>query len=323
MRRFASLLLCAVGCAAATPAAQSQAFPAKPIRWIVSFEAASGGDVAARMLASKLSDALGQQMLVENRGGAGGGIAAELVARAAPDGHTLLFTTPNPQVIRPFLSKNISYDPVRDFTPITTLVETVIALIAFPGLPANTVKELVDQARSRPGSVSYGSSGIGSSFHLSGELLKQLTGVNMTHVPYKGAAPAIADMVAGRIQIVFTALASAQPLLRSGKAKILAVLASKRFQDLPQVPTMREALSGFEDLPFWLAMFGPAGVPQPVVERLHAETVKALKLPEIRDKYASMGFAVLGNTPEEAGAKLRRDIEVIGKIVKAAGLKPE
>lgn len=306
---------------AAVPAA-SQSFPARPVRFIVAFEASSAGDVAARLVASRLGENLGQQVLVENRGGAGGGIAAETVARAAPDGYTLLFTTPNPQVVRPLLAKSVSYDPVRDFTPVALLVETVIAFVAHPSLPS-TVKELLQHARAHPGKLAYGTSGVGSTFHFSGELLKEVGGAEIVHVPYKGAAPAIADLIAGRIQLSFTALGTALPPSRAGKLNILAVLASKRFAALPEVPTLTEALPGFENPPFWLALFGPAAVPQPVVARLNSDTVRALNVPEVRDKLASMGMSVVGASPEETGARLKRDIALSARIIKAAGIQPE
>jgi tripartite-type tricarboxylate transporter receptor subunit TctC len=301
----------------------AQAFPTKPIRLVVAFEASSGGDVAARMVAAKISENLGHQMLVENRAGAGGGIAAEMVARASPDGYTLLFTTPNPQVIRPFLSKNIAYDPVKDFTPVAMLWETVAAMIVNPQLPVNSVKELVDYARRNPGKLSYGSSGIGSAFHLSGELLKQVAKLDLVHVPYKGGAPAISDLTAGRIQMMFIALATALPMSNSGKVRILAVQASKRFPGLSQGPTTSEALPGFEDPPLWIAIFGPAGLPQTITERWNREFSKVLNLSEMRDKLASMGFSVVATCAEETGARLKRDIQLVGKIITGAGITPE
>jgi tripartite-type tricarboxylate transporter receptor subunit TctC len=316
MLRFILLLAC--------PAlAWSQSYPSKPVRLIVAFEAGSGGDAVARMIAARVGEGLGQTVVVENRGGAGGGVGAEVVARAAPDGYTLLFTTPNPQVTRPILSSNISYDPVNDFTPVTTLVETVAALVVHPSLPVSSMAEFVQYAKQNPGRISYASTGIGSSFHLAGEILARAAGVEMVHVPYKGSAGSLADLTAGRVQAAFTALVSAQAGVKAGKMRLLGVMGTERFAAAPDVPTIAEAVKGFENPPFWLAVFGPAGLQQGVVQRLNGEFVRQVSSPDMKAKLAGVGMSVIANSPEETAAKLRRDIALTARIVKEAGIPRE
>jgi tripartite-type tricarboxylate transporter receptor subunit TctC len=308
--------------ALAAPAALAQSYPAKPIRTIVAFSAGSGGDIVVRLVAARAGELLGQPIVVENQGGAGGAIAAEAVARSSPDGYTMLLTTPGPHVSRPFLVSKLPYDPVNDFTPITVAVETVMCLMAHPAVPASSVKELIEHARRNPG-LAYGTNGVGSTLHMNGEQVQLVTGVKLTHVPYKGVALAMNDLLAGQIPLSFGSLATALPHLPAGKVKVLAVIASRRFRGLPDVPAMTEVLEGYRNVPAWLAFFGPARMPAPVLGRLHGALLGALTTPEVRDKVESAGFVVVGSTPEQFRASLKRDIELVGKIVKAAGIKPE
>jgi tripartite-type tricarboxylate transporter receptor subunit TctC len=320
MNLLRALSFLAVGFACC--AAHAQSYPQKPIRLIIGFSAGSGGDAFIRLTAAKASQTLGQPIVVENQGGGGGVLAAQTVARAAPDGYTMMVQTAAPIVLRPFIvATPMPYDPVKDFTPITQAIEAVLALVANPSLPVNSLKELIDYAKRNPG-LAYGTNGVGSTFQLIAEQIQLLTGIHLTHVPYKGVANAVKDLIGGQIPLSFAAYGSALPAVNAGKAKFIFVVARQRVRSRPDVPTIAESLPGYRPIPGWLSFFGPAKLPAPVLGRLSGDLIKALHLPEVGEKAESVGFAVVASTPEEFRASLHDDIQTVAKLVKAAGIKP-
>jgi tripartite-type tricarboxylate transporter receptor subunit TctC len=302
-------------------AAHAQAYPSRPIRSVMTV--AGGADIVARLVAQGLSGALGQPVVVEAQSGAGGAIGAEAVARAAPDGYTIMLTSASALVMNRFLSKSARLDPLKDFTPITKAFETVALVVASPALAVGSVRELIEYAKRHPGKLSYGTSGIGTTHHLSGESIRLLTGIDWVHVPYKGGPPVITDLIGGEIQVGFSILATAAPFLASGKIKVLAVNGAKRYHVIRDVPTVAEQLPGYEPPSTWGGYFGPAGMPQAIVNRLHDEIVRILSSPEVRAKSEDIGFPIATSTPEELAATIRRDIEYTARIVKAIGIRPE
>lgn len=284
---------------------------------------AGGADVLARIVAQGLTVSLGQPVIVEAQAGAGGTIGAETVARASPDGYTLMFSSPSTLVINRFLSKNYRLDPVKDFTPILKFMETVLLVVTNPALPVTSIKELIDYANRNPGKLSYGTSGVGTSHHLAGELIKTLTGIQWVHVPYKGGPPVLSDLMGGQIQVGFTILATMAPYMNTGKIRIIAVNNDKRYPGIPDVPTVREQLPGYETPPAFVGYWGPAGLPQPIVTRLNTEIAKIVNTPEVRAKAQAIGFVVGTTTPEELTDLIKRAIANVAKIVKAAGIQPE
>src|SRR5437016_12708869 len=302
-------------------AAHAQSYPSRPIRSIMTV--AGGADVVARLVAQGLTASLGQPVVVETQSGAGGAIGAEAVARAAPDGHTIMLTWASALVMNRFLSKSARLDPLGDFTPITKAFETVALVVTSPAFPVNSMRELIEYARRHPGNLSYGTSGIGTTHHLAGESIRLLTGIDWVHVPYKGGPPVITDLIAGEIQVGFSILATAAPFVASGKIRILAVNGAKRYHELGERPTVAEQLPGYEAPSTWGGYFGPAGMPQAIVARLHDEIVRILNSPEVRAKAEDIGFPVATSTPEELSAIIRRDIEYTARIVKAVGIRPE
>lgn len=321
--KVACALAAILAAAIAAGVSHAQTFPQKPIRLVIGFSAGSGGDVFIRLSASRAGELLGQPIVVENQGGAGGALAAQMVARASADGYTMMVQTAAPLVLRPFIVAGaMPYDPVKDFTPITQAIEAVLTLIANPSLPVNSVMDLIEYAKRNPG-VAYGTNGVGSTFHLIAEQIQLLSGTKMTHVPYKGVADAVKDLIGGQIPLSFAAFASAQPLLKAGKAKLIVLAARSRIRSFPEVPTLQESLQGYRPIPGWLGFFGPARIPAPVLGRLSGALIKSLRLPEVDAKAESIGFAVVGNTPEEFEAIVKSDIETVAKLVKAAGIKPE
>ncbi|HEY6720979.1 MAG TPA: tripartite tricarboxylate transporter substrate binding protein [Burkholderiales bacterium] len=317
------LFLIAGAALAAPGSAYSQSWPARPVRIIVPFPPGNGTDILARLMTPKMTQGLGQAVIVENRGGANGMIGAEAVAHAAPDGTTILFTTPSTHVTSIFLSKNLPYDPTKDFTPITAAVEPVTVMTINPSLPVNSVKELIEYAKKNPGKLNYSSPGVGAVFHMSGELFKLGAGVDIVHVPYKGASPALAGVIAGEVSIGFNSLASVLPHMRSGKLKVLAVLEANRYAGLPQVPTVGEFVPGFVKPASWFGLFGPAALPAPVLARLHEEIVKTLKDRDVSSKIDELAMTVIANTPEQFSIMLKSGIDQYGRLIKAAGIQPE
>jgi tripartite-type tricarboxylate transporter receptor subunit TctC len=318
-----SLAIVACGlCLVASLEVFAQAFPVKPIRVVVPAAPGGGQDLVIRMLSPGLIELLGQQILVDNRAGANGVVGAEFVARSAADGYTMMFTGPSTLAAALF-AKNTTPYTIQDFLPICIAVEPVSVLVINAALPVNSVRELIEYSKRNPGKLSYGSSGITSSIQLMGELLKAYSGLDMTHVPYKGVGPAMADLAAGHIGVSFSSVATALPFARSGKMKILAVTLGNRYHLLPAVPTIAETVTEFRKPPTWYAFFGPAGIQRPVLARLHGALVKALNAPELRPRFDEEGLLVIANSPEEFATAFKLDMQVHMKAMAAAGLKPE
>jgi tripartite-type tricarboxylate transporter receptor subunit TctC len=323
MRAFRAVpaILCVF---AACAPASAQSWPAgKPITIIVPTPPGPTVDMIARMVATKLGEALGQNVIVDNRSGANGTIGSLAVAQAAPDGYTLLAATPASHVTAVHLMKNLPFDPVKDFTPIMAAVEPVTALVVNAELPVKSVPELIAYAKANPGKLAYGSSGIGSVFHLTGELFNRTAGVNITHVPYRGVSQPMQDVAAGHIQLLHISLASARGALLSGKAKVLAILEPQRYAKLPDIPSVSEILPAFRKPSTWFGFFGPAKLPPEIVARLNAEMRKAITTPEARAKLEGSDLTIIAGTPEEFAALQKDGIEQFGAIIKAAGIQPQ
>jgi tripartite-type tricarboxylate transporter receptor subunit TctC len=302
--------------------AQAQSWPARPVRFIVPFPPGGSTDVAARALADKLSAGLGQQAVVENRGGAGGALGAGEVARAAPDGYTVLFAA-NAVSILHLAVKNLPYDTLRDFAAVTQVTTQPNTFAVHPSVPVSSIKELVAYAKANPGKLSYGHSGAGGSQHLTGELLKKMAGIDMVGIPYKGGGQLITDLVGGQIQVGIAGTTPFIPHHRAGRIKILALTSLERFPPLPEFPTVVEGgYPGFESTQ-WLGLLVPRGTSQEAIRRLHAETVKALKLPDVTERLVKAGLQPVGNAPEEFTHVIRTEIEQFGKLAKELGVEPQ
>lgn len=316
MRR-ATALLFSVVCAVAANAAD---YPQRPLRIVTPFSAGSTTDVVARPLAAKLSDAWGQPVVVDNRAGAGGSIAAEIVAKATPDGHTLLIGATGPNAVNPSLIKNMPYDSQRAFAPITLTSTNNLLLVVSMAVPVKTVRELVDLAKAKPGQLRFASPGTGSSPHLAGELFKSLAGIDMTHVPYKGSPQYVIDLLAARIDLSIGAAGPVLPHAKSGRLRLLGVSAGKRDPAMPDVPTISDAIPGFEVVG-WYGLLATAGTPAPVIRKLHAETVRILALPDIKAIYANGGMdTVSSSSPAEFDALIRSERDKWAKVIRAAGI---
>ena len=297
-------------------------YPAKPLRMVIPFPPGGATDIIGRVVAQKMGEHLGQNVVVDNRPGAGGTIGSELVAKSAPDGYTILVSTNSTHAVAAVLSKP-PYDPLRDFTPITLLADSPNILVISPRLGISNVKELIAAAKARPGTLSFASSGNGTIIHLTGEMFKQMAGVDMLHVPYKGTALSIPDLANGRVTILFDNIVSAQPHLRSGTVKALAVTSKARSALMPDLPTMSEAgLAGF-DSTAWFALFGPAGLPAEIRTRLHEAAVAALKAPDARERLAAAGAEISGAGGDELTSLMRGDIAKWGRVVKTGNIKAD
>lgn len=318
--RAAAALTLVIGAAAAASAAES--YPSRPIRLLVPFTPAGTTDVVARALAQRMQETMGQQVVVDNRPGASGAIAAETVARASPDGHTLFFATAAQVVLLPLLMPKISYDALKDFASITKLVESPQVLFATPKLPASTLPEFVAYAKQRPGQINYGSVAIGGTGHLGMELLKQRTGIDILHVPYKGAAPASVDLFAGQLQVMFSSLPSWQGHVKAGRVKILATGARKRTAAIPDVPTVAEYLPGFE-LVTWYGLMAPSKTPAAIIARLNAEVGRIVPSAEMGKLFAAQGIEAAYSTPKELDDTLRSETQRWGAVIKKAGIRYE
>ena len=305
-----------------TTLAQATApFPSKPVRIVVPFPAGGPLDTTGRVLAQELSKAWGQSVVVDNRPGAGGNIGADLVAKSAPDGYTVVMGALSTHAVNPSLYPSMPYDAVRDFAPITLVAVTPNVLVVNPSLPVNSVKELVAYAKANPNKLSFGSGSNGSAGHLAGELFKVDTGTDVVHVPYKGAAPAMQALLAGDTQFMFDNLASAMPQVKAGKLRALAVTTAKRSSLAPELPTMAEAgLAGF-DISTWFGLLAPAGTPPEVIVRWNADVVKILRSPEMRERMVAQGAEPAPTTPAEFAAFIATELPKYAKIVKASGAK--
>ncbi|MDM0019117.1 tripartite tricarboxylate transporter substrate binding protein [Variovorax saccharolyticus] len=299
--------------------AQEAAYPRQAVTLVVPFPAGGPTDAMARLLAQKLGDRLGQQVIIDNRGGAGGGIAAELVARAPADGHTLFFGTTGTMAINPSLYARLRYDPVKDFAPVSLMATTMNVLVASPEIPARNLADLIALAKARPGELTYGSAGNGSSNHLSGELFRSTAGIQITHVPYKGSAPAMVDLLGGRLSMMFDTIAQQTQNIAAGKVRALAVTGPKRSPLLPTVPTAQEAgLKGF-DVTIWYGVLAPRATPAPVVERLNREMVAVMASDDMKKRMEADGAEARTTTPAEFAALIRSDTAKWAPVVKASG----
>ena len=315
MRRPSAPACAAALAIAAFTLAQAQTWPDKPLKLVVSFAPGGVHDTLARVLQPRLTEALGQPIVIENRPGAGGNIAAEAVAKSAPDGYTFLVAS-EAIATNEYLYGSMAYDPYKDLAPVAKLADYPMALIVNPSVPAANVKELLTLAKSKPGSLSYGSAGVGTSGHLAGELLNSVEKVSMVHVPYKGGAPALADLVAGRIQVMFLSVSLSAPQAKQGRIRVLAITGDKRSGKLPEVPTTAEqGFPGVQALLF-SSLLAPAATPEPVIRRMNAEVVKALRAPEVVARLTDLGAVPAPSSPEEFAAILKRDGESWGKLIR-------
>ena len=322
MRNLTVLVLLAL-CAAQFQHAAAQApggYPSRPIRMIAPSSPGGPVDVLARILAHGMTGTLGQQIVVENRAGAAGQIGAELVAKSAPDGYTLLLGFSGPLAISPNLNEKTPYDSLRDFAPVSQVAAAPYVLLVHPTVPVKSVKELVALARSRPGKMNFASGGNGTGLHMAGELLNFTASIKIVHVPYKGAGPGIAAMMGGEVDMMFNGVAAALPHIKSGKVRAIAVGGDKRSPLVPELPTVAESGLKFNTTG-WYGVVAPRGTPQPVIARLHAETVKALNLPAIKDQLVKLGVDSVGSTPDQFATLIREEFAIWAKVIKAAGLK--
>jgi tripartite-type tricarboxylate transporter receptor subunit TctC len=299
--------------------AAAQAYPTKPIRFIVPYGAGGPGDTIGRLIGRKLTETLGQTVVVDNRSGATTIIGTELAARSPADGYTMLLISTT-HAVNPSLFKKLPYDPIADFIPVTLLTATPFMLVVHPSVAAKTVPELVALARSKPGQLNYGSSGNGSSIHLTTELLKAAAKIEMTHVPYKGSGPAFVDLIGGQINLLFSSTVSSLPHVKSGKLRGLAITSLKRASALPAIPTVAEYYPGFESSS-WFGLLVPAKTPKPIVDRLLKDTRAALESPEVKDKLVSQGAEPGGSSPSEFAAFFRSEIKKWGGVVKSSGVR--
>ena len=324
MRTRAAVFACIATLAGSgAGSALAQNYPTRVVRIVVPQAPGAQSELFARMLGQKLSESLGQSVINDPRPGAGGAIGAEVAARAAPDGYTLLFGTNSTHGSNPALYAKLPYDAVRDFAPIALTVGMPYVLSVHPSLPVTSLKQLIAFAKSMPGQLYYASAGNGSTHHLSGELFKSMARINIVHVPYKGGPPATAATVGGEVSMLFNTVGSVQPSVKSGRLRALAVTTTSRSGALPDVPTMAEAgLPGFQ-MQSWFGLLAPAGTPRPIISRLNAETNKALNTPEMKSAIATMGANVMSGSPEQFADHIKSEIGRIGEIVKAAGIKAE
>ncbi len=323
LRRYALALplLLTLGAWTLPSHAQSAAnFPNKPMRMVVTFTSGGAPDIIGRILAERFTAAWNQPVLVDNKPGSGGNIGADFVAKSAPDGHTLVVGTVGTHSINGALYPKMPYDMVRDFVPVSLVATTPNLLVVNNEVPAKSVKELIDLGKKSP--LTFASSGSGSSIHISGELFKSLTGADMTHIPYKGRASAIPDVLGGRVTMMFDNMPSSLPLVREGKLRALGVTSAQRSPAAPDIPAIAETLPGF-DAVSWFAIFAPAGTPKPIVDKLQVEITRILKTPEINKKLADIGLEAVGSTSDELGAYQRSEIAKWAKVVKDSGARPD
>jgi len=322
----AALAISSIGVAALLPktAMAQEDYPARAVRVIVPYAAGGAADIFGRVVAQKLGEALKQPFIVENRGGANGGIGSELVAKSAPDGYTLLATASGPITVNPVFYAKVPYDPVKSFAPIAQGTVYQYVLVTLASSPIQNIADLISAARAKPGAISYGSTGIGGGNHFAGELLALASGTRMTHVPYKGSSAALADLLGGQLSFMFDTVITAVPQIRAGKVRAFAVSSTKRASSLPEVPTMDEAgMKGF-DISQWQGFLAPAGTLKAIVARLNAEIVKALRSPDVHERLVTQGGnEIVTGTPEDLAALISSDLRKYAKLIKDAGIQPQ
>ena len=315
-------VLAAVAVVVMTGAA-AQDYPSRPIRFIVPFPPGGGNDTMARTIGNKLAAALGQQIVVDNRAGAGGVIGAELAAHAAPDGYTVFLGGVASHGIVPNLQPRLGYDPVRDFAPVSLIASAPLILVVHPSVPAKSVKELVELAKARPGQLNFASNGTGGSSHLAAELFEMMTGTDMVHVPYKGLSPALTDLLSGQVQLMFSSTVAMLPQVRAGRLRPLAMTSAKRSAAMPEVPTVAESGAPGYETASWYGVLAPAGTAKTVIDRLNREIVQAVQLPDVRARLMGEGAAPVGGTPAEFAAHIKRELARWALVVKQAKIKPD
>ena len=305
--------------------AQSQSasnnYPSKPINMVIPFPPGGPTDVTGRVLAEKLTLALNQSVVVDNRPGASGNIAAQMVARAAPDGYTIFFTTGGTQAINPFLYKNIGYDPIKDFEPVVWVTISPNIIVVNPEFPAKNLQELIDLAKAKPGGYSSAAPGQGSTPHMAGELFKRQVGIDIVHIPYKGSGPALNDVMGGHVQIMFDGIPSSLPLVKAGKLRALAVTSKQRSSSAPDIPTVAETIPGFEATG-WFALYVPAKTPKEIILKLNQEVNRILEMPEVKKRYADLG-ADVGGSPEKLRDQVQREMIKWSELIRTNGIKAE
>lgn len=304
----------------ASASAHAQSWPAKPVRFVIPFPAGGSTDIVARVIGDKLSQSLGQSFVPDNRGGAGGTTGSDVAAKSAPDGYTVLIGTSSTHAIAGSLYAKLPYDPVRDFAPVTLIGTATIMLVTHPSVGVHSVRELIALAKAKPELLTFASSGNGGVSHLTGEYFKAQAGIQMQHIPYKGDTPMLTDLVGGRVSLAFGTAVAFLPYVQSGKLTALAVTNAKPSPVAPGLPTVAETVPGFEALQ-WFGLLMPAGTPKDVVARLNAETLKVLRMPDVREKFASLGIETVGDSPEQFSAFMRAETAKWGKIVKDSGAK--
>ena len=323
MNLFHRLFFSLGACALAAPPVWPQNFPSHPIRFVIPFAPGGPADVSARTLAVKLTETLGQNIVIDNRPGGGGIVAAEIVARARPDGHTILLCSTSVMVINPIVTPDVPYEALRDFAPVSLVSSSPYLLLTHATFPATSVKELVAIAKAKPGTLNFGSAGIGSTSHLVAEIFRSMAGIAMTHVPYKGSALAATDLMAGQLQVLFESVSSALPNVNSGRLRALGISTLKRFALTPQVPPIAESgVPGYQAAT-WQGVCAPAGTPKPVLAVLNRTVVDAARAPATVQRYAALGAEAVGSTPEEFTAFVKAEIPRWTKAIRDSGARPQ
>ena len=320
MKKILAALVLAL---ALSPSAFGQTYPSKPIRIICPFPPGGAVDIASRAIADALTKTMGQSVIVENRAGAGGNLGGEIAAKSPPDGYTLFMTTSGIQAINPALYAKMNYDPNKDFVPVVALVSLDNVLVMHPSVRVSSVKELIDLAKAQPGMISGASSGSGTSIHMSLEMFKHLTGTDILHIPYKGSAPAVADLLGGQVNIMFDNIPSSLPHIKAGKLHAIATTGAKRSSTLPDLPTVAETgVPGYES-GVWFGLVAPTGTPKDIIAKLNAEALKAVKLPDYQKRMNDLGYEIIAGSPEQMAERIKGEIARWGPVVKASGAKVE
>ena len=321
-RMRSMLVLAAIGAALAAPLAGAQAFPSRPIQFVIPFAAGGGSDVAARIIAEPLAQRMGQPVVVDNKPGGGAVIGADFVAKSTPDGYTWLYTSPGPQIINPYLMAKLPYDPQKDLVPVVRLGTFVSVLVVHPSVPAKTVKELIDYAKANPGKINFASAGVGSGSQLASEYFKLMAGINIVHVPYKGTGDALKDLIAGNVQMTIDSMAALLPSIKAGSLRALAVTTLERSPNLPDVPTLADTLQGFDASPMnYLSVRG--GTPRETIDRINRDVNAVLAMPAIKERLLGVGVVVSPSTPEEIAAQVRAEQVKWKRVIEMSGAKAE